>query len=591
MFRPFLPTLVLLGACAARRGAPAVEPHLREAFARALQHLPAELVERTAGVTLVQRELEVPPGSPLIARLVARGALAYYSIRERELAVTSGGARGWPRWGEGAPEPGELDRFLKSIAPELDWETFAARVAGWSSELLAPGPSSPGDPRVLERFVALAGTRALGQDLPLEQLIFHELMHAVQLDGENPGAPIRAWSGAAGWLESDSGRVCDGSYDGAWRTERPEVLVRLVLLGERGRGAFLPTADFQCTNPYSAYDPREDYAESGRQMAYDPHALARAAPEKFLYLNALGWNARLDPESPGPRWYEPCELGLDLFERTVAAGGRTLWRRAEAQPGAPAVALAAVLRVHGRWLPPADYPVLELPATPRDLPPGVGAVPDLAFTVADGSRRVLPAPALVDRWDEGLRLWIQRREFTLGLLGWFPLELAKLETIEREEVLPLPGDQRRAFEAYCLLREAAGVWSAERLGNTLAREERAQLAGGRPLGAALLRLHFGTEPLEARVERALALFEAAGEEPVEHPFATVELGRGLVEALTDLDPERALQVARALPGSTWGAACRSAALLQLGDRRGALEAARGASLPGLRGRLIERISP
>ena len=49
-----------------------------------------------------------------------------------------------------------------------------------------------------------------------------------------------------------------------------------------------------------------------RLMAYDPEHLAKIAPEKFLYLNALGWNARLDLKAPGPLCYSGAE-----FERML----------------------------------------------------------------------------------------------------------------------------------------------------------------------------------------------------------------------------------------------------------------------------------
>ncbi|MCK5943135.1 MAG: hypothetical protein KAI24_14240, partial [Planctomycetes bacterium] len=291
-----------------------VEPHVLEAFDAALQRLPPAWRRELGDVTLCRvRSLGVPSDAPLSARLMGRATLAYFSNVKRRICVTDAGARARPSWGGAPPAAEHVATFLldelgydavgtREQRVDGAWRRFVTTVHRWRGQP-APEPlPALGAVAVLDRFLVDGVRRALGGDVPLEQVLFHELAHAVQNHLRRMQAHMTMWGSLSGWRERDPDREADGYSGGMFAMERPAVLIRLLLGLPRGDAIYAPHEHARFVNTYARFDLREDFAECARLMAYQPDALAAAAPAKFLYLDALGWSARLDGRHPGPLW-------------------------------------------------------------------------------------------------------------------------------------------------------------------------------------------------------------------------------------------------------------------------------------------------
>ncbi len=462
-----------------------VEPHVRAAVVAAWERTPLPWRERLAGLRVVRAPaLRAAADAPLATRLQAAGALAWYAPVGRTLTVSDAGANGGgARWRDGDVAPAAVAAFLRELGPLAaaddrapTWPAFVAAVWSWRDEA-APTPTPPvGAAMVFDRFVGGAPARLLGGEPPLDALLFHEFAHAIQLQADNPMRRVAAWSGWSDWRNTDDGGRADGFLAGASTPEDAIVLARLALGAPRGGGRYTPHATAAFPSAYAAFDPREDFAECARLLAYAPTALAQRAPIKLLALDALGWTARLDDADPGPRWLADAELATPSLRAAVVAGARALL--AEDGPGAAAepFAAVAVLRAHADLLATADLPPAVPPlAPPDDLPAEArDAVSASALTfVVAGVPRTLPPARVRAAWDDAYAAWRRRDAFAAGLRAL------------RDEPAPAPVEP--------VERAAAAVDAA------LARGDRA--------AALLLTLAIpgGTHGAALRVERLLAI--------------------------------------------------------------------------------------
>ncbi|YCM46071.1 hypothetical protein V2O64_08580 [Verrucomicrobiaceae bacterium 227] len=419
-----------------------VEPIVELAFKAAFVKLPKAYQERLGDVKL-QRAEDFGAGedAPLDYRLMSRAAFASFHNMSRVMTVYDAGVRNKPSWKGAAPSEDALVVFLGDVADvmgveipgdtkaqafETAWAEFVKRVYSWS-EAMVPEPfPSPGDPVVLNRFLEDGVWRAMGGEVPLEQLLFHEFGHALQLDHRDQfqETHMRYWASLSGFSESDSGGASNGYAGGRFKMEEPIVLIRMLLSDDpagmdRGpRADYAAPAETRFVSRYARYDLREDYAESFRLMCYDPERLAKIAPEKFLYLNALGWNARLDVAEPGPLLYSgtglatllPKEGRMDLFQRLLGKDGKG--------PALHPMGLGAVLRAHAGELTQSDLPEpFPMVPVPDDLPEQLqeGLSLDALKAEIDGVIYIAAPEWQKERQDERIASWVGSYELRKGL--------------------------------------------------------------------------------------------------------------------------------------------------------------------------------
>lgn len=592
--------LLLLAAHApCQRVADGVEAHVRAAFERAWSRLPAPWSEQLADVVLERTPtLGVPEHAPMSLRLLDRATLAFFSNVPRRIAVTDAGARMRPQWGLQAPTREQVATFLldelgyatdgaRDAAVDIAWARFVASVYGWRDEQAPEPVPAVGAVAVLDRFLEHGVQRSLGGTVPLEQLLFHELAHAVQNDLRRMPAHMAMWGSLSGWRECADESVADGYSGGMFAIEQPIVLIRILLDRPRGPCTYAPHGAARFVNHYARFDLREDFAECARLMAYDPDALLRLAPTKFLYLNALGWSTRLDAQTVGPLWLDGDWLAHERRRAHVVTGAARLLAHDPATPIPNPLAVAAILRAHASLLRTADLPQAHRPVeAPSDLPPELRAqlaTERFTFTIEGVARQ--PAPGgIVARWDDELVRWIDHREYTAGFEQLLGANAEELRARHRDRVLAAsdPDVREREFEQLLVA-----------IGDALPEAERQRLCLGeagyhadnrRPLVAARYRLMAGHDTREDLAAAARRLADSGRTD-----FAAVELQAAIAAAFAAAGDHAAARTAvDAIPGTSWGAVRRVELLLRIGATEQAERCAAAVTLPQLRTRLLDR---
>jgi hypothetical protein len=302
----------------------------------------------------------------LATALMSDATLAYYDAGAHALVVDDATFAG-PAWRGGTPDAAALAAYLAGLG--LDWPGLVARLG-----LPQTAPIAVGAPEVFDTIVRRGPRALLGGDVPLVDLLRHELGHAIELHRPDRSSVIAGWSSATGWREVSSGEIADGYVDGAFASEQPIVASRLVLGLARGAGFYAPGG--ATPTAYGAFDPIEDFAEAFRLVHADPVALGTASPVR-LVIAAAGEVSLRDP----------------ALRRFIGPGVTALL----APEVDPAFAMA-ILRAHGDALLPeaaalADPRPLPIPA---ELDPDVRAQVDRdALVVTIGAYRFRPSDAAI----------------------------------------------------------------------------------------------------------------------------------------------------------------------------------------------------
>ena len=258
------------------------EPRICDALAEALRPLsPASLAEVRGLIVVRDARGPCADACPDLAyALMSDAALAFYRIGAHELHVVDATFDG-PRWRGGTPAPEAIADYLAELGLP-DWDALVARVRALPGVDL-PAHVPVGDPALFDAIVH-AGPRALlGGDVPLADLLRHELGHAVLLRAAGESAKVRAWGALSGWT-ANGGEPADGYVRGVFALERPIVASRLLLGLPRGDDAHYTPHRPGLPTPYAAFDPMEDHAESFRLVHADPAALGRASPARLVAL-------------------------------------------------------------------------------------------------------------------------------------------------------------------------------------------------------------------------------------------------------------------------------------------------------------------
>jgi len=596
-------------ACA-QRASDQVERHVRDAYEAAWQRLPSPWRAQLRDVRLHRvASLGAPADAPLSLRLLDRGAFAFFTNVERRICVTDAGARLAPSWGQAPPTREQMAAFLLDEvgyevpgerAQQIDeaWRRFVVTVYAWRGEP-APTPlPAVGAVEVLDRFLVDGVRRSLGGDVPLEQMLFHELAHAVQNHLRRMEPHMTMWGSLSGWRERDGDKPADGYSSGRFAIERPVVLIRLLLGLPRGDSLYVPHERARFVDTYARYDLREDFAECARLMAYDPQRLAEAAPMKFLYLGSLGWSAKLDPKTPGPMWLGRDTMEVDAFRRATVAGARALLseRPDDVQPHP--LAVAALLRAHRPMLKKADLP----PAhgnrqVPPDLPPdllqylGGGR---LTFVV-EGEARQLPRQRLIALVDDELRRWIELQEMAVELEELLGSSAEELVDRYEKDVQGAPNDHERQLR-FDRMVPALRRELPEMRFRQLCYQERTYWGDRRPL---ITRPAFPTKGTgrSELVARRYDLLRASKEDYPEAltvpdaSHASVELASVYARLLFEArERKRAVEAIAQVPGRTWGAYRRVELYMLVDERAAAIAAADEVPLPGLRDLLLGKVA-
>lgn len=617
---PWIVAFFLLFSLARPACAKPVESEVQAAFEQSLKVLPRPLQEQLQDVRLLRfDDLGLEGPIPLEYRLLNKAAYASMSA-SHELRIYDSGASNRPRWGQAAPNPTELCAFLAGIADVLEveapkgpndpaftkaWIAFARRVYSWRDETLPDPVPPPGDPKVLDRFLEDGVWRALGGKVPFVQMLVHELGHALQLTPKG-GLFDRmlCWATLSGFIETADQQKADGFVGGGQQLENALVLIRLILSDEpanmpRGPAAdYQPSSEARFVNRYSRYDLREDYAECFRLMVFDPERLAKVAPEKFLYLNALGWNARLDASGPGPLWYSgetfrrlfPKESRKKVFERLLGLNRQG--------PALQEVALAAVLRAHSQELAaddlPPPYPVLKTPDDlPLDLRRSLG--PSMLTAVVDGVVHIASPETQQARQDEMITGWLDFHQFSLGLLAMRGDDAESVRKQYLDGVVTAKDASERA-ECYERLREYGKKLLTPAEWRKLDQQESVfQRQAGQIATAERFAILAEEGKYEARMRRAVQKAEAAkGLERVRLIATAADV------ALETRDPKLIREAISGIPGQTLGALLRAQYWLRAGHQTGLKEFAVDArreveqvKFPGIRSqlRLMLQASP
>jgi hypothetical protein len=370
------------------------EPRICLPLAAALAPLgPASLAE-VHGLVIV-RDARGPCGDrcpDLASALRSDAALAYYRTVEHALHVVDATFAG-PRWRGGTPDAAAVRAYLDGLGLP-DWDALVARVRALPGAAL-PAVVPPGSPVVFDAIVRHGPAQLLGGEVPLVDLLRHELGHAVLLRHLIENDAAGRWSSVTGWVEAD-GEVADGFVGGVYASELPIVASRLVLGLSRGAAArYRPSGP--TPTGYGAFDPMEDHAEAFRLVHADPVALGRRSPARLLIAAA----GELDLRAPR----------LVGFVRAGVAA--LLADRAD-----PVLAMA-VLRAHRAALVPAAADL----ADPRPLPipasvhPDVRAALDAAVLVVEvDGLRFRPSDAAIAAFIAEAEAWRVQHEELQRLL-------------------------------------------------------------------------------------------------------------------------------------------------------------------------------
>ena len=117
----------------------------------------------------------------------------------------------------------------------------------------------------------------MGGEVPLEELLLHEMGHALQLESGSMSLASRMsfWASLSGFTESKSKEPTNGFVGGMNTSEHTMVLIRLLLAddpakvsrGSQAHYQHAPQARF--VNRYTRYDLRE-----GLRRELSPHGLS-----------------------------------------------------------------------------------------------------------------------------------------------------------------------------------------------------------------------------------------------------------------------------------------------------------------------------
>lgn len=441
---------------------------------------------------------------------------------------------------------------------DLAWEKFVKRVWSWS-DTPAPDPlPEVGDGAVFTQFLKNGVWRAMGGEASMEQLMVHEFGHALQLEQETMRARMSYWGHVSGFTNSKRGEPSDGFVGGSNRMEQMKVLIRLLLSNEPNKMPRGGLAEYQVSdqanfvNRYARYDLREDYAESFRLMTYDPERLIKVAPEKFLYLNALGWNARLDRENPGPLWYSGNDLDR-LFPRAMRSEVfRKIFGMEGAGPAWHPVPLAAVLRAHQDELSSADLPPPYLVAAiPNDLPKELQTIlsPGLLSVEIDGKTYVASEQRQKLRQDEAVVEWMNTYSYN------FMIEKFRLQGTDGilgsyQKVVADENDPAKRSQHFEIIRELGrdlvddGQWDKWYLAETQFHKE---------AGNVWLAARYSMLASDGTPEERLAQIRDLGSKADAGFERACFLATAVDVALETGDPKKVASAIESIPGETFGA--------------------------------------
>lgn len=469
-----------------------IEPEVQRAHAAALQRFPEPIRARLAGVPVLrQSRYEVPENAPLAWRLMAQAAYAVYSNSQQSVVIFDAALAGESRWDAdltGQEHRATVAAFLDSLAAVLEgepgdtealWASFVAKVAAWEEPAersattpVLPMPADPpvGCPIVFDAFVRKGVARAMGRVPELEGLIVHELAHAMQIrdGGYFATQHMRAWGRLSGWHRADKDERFDGYAYGGFRMENPEVLISLLLsddpaAAERMNAIYKPGPDAAFINRYARYDPREDFAECVRWMVWWPDELIALSPERFMFINAMGWCLDLDVASPGPLWFDAAAIEAKGWSEALHAAAGVLVEPPAGASLVDAYARAALLRAHAPALEWARLPQPSdrLSFFPNDLPADdLEAMRlDLLTPKIDGSQYPMPESMFYELVDEYVVAWFSRIEFEAGMNELFlPMLDAEGVDLVIAEIESKDSIRERVRELRMLIAEP-NVWA------------------------------------------------------------------------------------------------------------------------------------
>ena len=593
-----------------------VEPSVRRAFDQAWNRLPRAWQEEARGIKLVRKSApDLPPSVrlPLEARLLLAGAHALYSTSEHQIEVFDAALGNGPTWSQERPSREELAAFLRGLADVLElgtesravndaslssaWRAFVTRVGSWPE---APAhdlnmEATPGDPAFLTGFLRAAVDRSLGGRVPpLEQLLVHELAHAVQLAPDDYAARMARWGTLSTWHTPRDERPADGLVGGGFRMEHPLVLIRGLLNGSRGPAAFYACASTaRFANRYMEYDLREDFAEAVRLALYEPHTLREHAPEKLLAVNAVCAHA-MNTASDHELLIAKEQLLSQTWQPAVTEGLRRIVTPKPEEPAWDPRLAEQVLEAHRHvWqaLPPTALACLDT-AKPLaiDLPPFIAGTQHTPAGVRVHGRVLAPpSRSYVAMWDAAIKRFEQTLEFEEGIWILLVDDRASAMSIVQKEVRDQADPFRRWLTWNTLWPHLKRTLERPTLARLAREEARHHRASGRRLLSELVHELAGLEiqdPLRP-------------EERLQAPSwlrAEVEATQ-LTWALQNEDSitRNWLRRLRAIPGTCWGARARAQLAIRAlaraeGMTRGELqriarEAIRAIPLPELRRRL------
>lgn len=253
-----------------------------------------------------------------------------------------------------------------------------------------PADVPRGDPRVFDAIVRTGPRVLLGGDVPLVDLLRHELGHAVELHRPAFEQTIAGWSSLTGWRE-DGDEIADGFVGGGFASEQPIVASRLVLALPRGAGSYVLHGS--APTGYAAFDPMEDFAEAFRLAHADPVALGTRSPVRLLAIGV--------------------PLGAPL-RRFIAPAIRALLA-----PDADPIYAMAIVRAYGTALLPeaAAFDDARPLPIPSDLDPKLRAYVDPAQLVVEmDGHRIRPTDVQIARYLTDIATRVRdMEEFDRGL--------------------------------------------------------------------------------------------------------------------------------------------------------------------------------
>lgn len=550
-----------------------VERDVQQAFERAVQRYPEPIRLRLEGIGLVrERDYGVPGDASLMVRLLGDAAYAYFEAVRERVVVLDAGVAGRATWRGGDASRDDVAGLMSDLANVLDappgdieaqWAAFVAIVQNWEEEDPIRGEIRLGDERVLDRFVRLGVSRALGGEMDRAGLMVHELAHAVQLSGRLGDAVSRmeAWGGLSGWARADNGEPFNGIWGWGIRMEEPAVLGRLLVGGDRGEGLYAHAPGARFVNLYAAYDAREDYAESVRLFIEDPDRLLAIAPEKFLFINAVGYNDRLDVSEPGPLWIGEAAIVERGWQDAVQVASAELLSGREGISVDPRT-MAALLRAHAGVLRADGLPRMDVAMRmPRDVPQRVREnAPLKDFVVEIGGERFGPSREAVLRvWEELAVQRLHELDFERNMRSMLGVDDVWIR--EMREADPGLGPEERASRTDAVLSIRVDAPDPEMVAGRVREEIRLLEEAKRPMlaRAVALRLAMLMDDDAALDEKIRSTREYLSRVPGGYDAA--ELGRVLVDAMLQRgDVIGAVGVADGIMGELWGLLRRVEAL-------------------------------